>query len=60
MGVGEKLRDARMERNLTLRDISNKTRISEKFLEKIESGVLILLQSRMLGLLLEAMPGRWA
>jgi cytoskeletal protein RodZ len=39
MGVGEKLRDARMERNLTLRDISNKTRISEKFLEKIESGV---------------------
>ncbi|CUU03976.1 protein of unknown function (DUF4115) [Candidatus Thermokryptus mobilis] len=39
MGVGERLRDARMERNLTLRDISNKTRISEKFLENIESGV---------------------
>jgi cytoskeletal protein RodZ len=39
MGVGERLRDARMERNLTLRDISNKTRISEKFLEKIESGI---------------------
>ncbi|CUS97611.1 helix-turn-helix domain-containing protein [Candidatus Kryptobacter tengchongensis] len=39
MSVAEILRQAREGRNLTLKDISKKTRISEKFLEKIENGV---------------------
>lgn len=39
MSVAEILKQAREGRNLTLKDISKKTRISEKFLEKIESGV---------------------
>lgn len=39
MKVAEILKQAREGRNLTLKDISKKTRISEKFLEKIENGV---------------------
>lgn len=39
MSVAEILKKAREDRNLTLKDISKKTRISEKLLEKIEAGV---------------------
>lgn len=39
MSVGEVLKKAREEKNLTLKEIYNKTKISEKFLEKIESGI---------------------
>lgn len=39
MSVAEILKKAREDRNLTLKDISKRTRISEKLLEKIEAGV---------------------
>lgn len=39
MSVAEILKKAREGRNLTLKDISKKTKISEKLLEKIEAGV---------------------
>ncbi len=39
MSVAEILKKAREGQNLTLKDISKKTRISEKLLEKIEAGI---------------------
>ncbi len=39
MSLAETLKKAREAKGLTLRDISSKTRISEKYLEKIENGV---------------------
>ena len=36
--VGQKLKDARLEKNLNLREISDATKIREEFLEAIEKG----------------------